>query len=104
MPYLPRQERIELDSLIPELVDVVLAGGTNPASNMNYLIAKISDEIVMRRGERYGLYNSLIGALECSKLEMYRRMIAPYEDEQIISHGDVYNIALHPDQTTLEQF
>ena len=37
-------------------------------------------------------------------LEMYRRMIAPYEDEQIISHGDVYNIALHPDQTTLEQF
>ena len=64
MPYLPRQERIVLDSLIPELVDVVLAGGTNPASNMNYLIAKISDEIVMRRGERYGLYNSLSGALE----------------------------------------
>jgi len=104
MPYLPKQERIELDSLIPELVDVVLASGTNPASNMNYLIAKISDEIVMRRGERYGLYNSLIGALECYKLEIYRRMIAPYEDEKIISNGDVYHTALHPEQTTLEQF
>jgi len=89
MPYLPKQERIELDSVIPVLVNIVLASGTNPASNLNYLIAKLSDEIVMRRGERYGLYNSLIGALECSKLELYRRLIAPYEDTKVIENGDV---------------
>jgi len=104
MPYLPKQERIELDSVIPVLVNIVLASGTNPASHLNFLIANLLDYIVMRRGERYGLYNSLIGALECSKLEMYRRMIAPYEDEKIISNGDVYHTTLHPEQTTLEQF
>lgn len=29
-------------------------------------------------------------ALECSKLEMYRRLVAPYEDHKIDLNGDVY--------------
>lgn len=31
-----------------------------------------------------------LGALECCKLEFYRRVAAPYEDSKIISNGDVY--------------
>lgn len=35
--------------------------------------------------------NDAIGALEACKLEFYRRVIVPYEDQKIKSNGDVYN-------------
>ena len=39
---------------------------------------------------RYQHFNAVIGALECCKLELYRRMVAPYENKRIEEHGDVY--------------
>jgi hypothetical protein len=36
------------------------------------------------------MYNDVIGALECCKLELYRRMVAPYENTKIKENGDVY--------------
>lgn len=39
---------------------------------------------------RYEDYNEVIGALESAKLELYRRMISPYEDEKKKLNGDVY--------------
>ncbi len=38
----------------------------------------------------YRHYNAAIGVLECAKLELYRRMVAPYEDEKCAENGDVY--------------
>lgn len=38
----------------------------------------------------YADFNEVIGVLECAKLEMYRRMVAPYEDKKIEENGDVY--------------
>ena len=32
----------------------------------------------------------VIGALECAKLELYRRIAAPYEDTKIQENGEVY--------------
>ena len=40
-------------------------------------------------GERYAVYNELIGALECAKLELYRKRVAPYEEEKIAENGEV---------------
>ena len=34
-----------------------------------------------------------MGALECAKLELYRRVAAPYEDVKIMENGDVYTKA-----------
>jgi len=39
---------------------------------------------------RYQNINDLLGALEGAKLELYRRVAAPYEDEKVESNGDVY--------------
>lgn len=39
---------------------------------------------------RYDDYNKIIGVLECVKMEFYRRMVAPYEDDKIKENGDVY--------------
>ncbi len=35
-------------------------------------------------------FNALIGVLESAKLELYRRMIAPYEDVKMKENGDCY--------------
>lgn len=35
-------------------------------------------------------YERIIGALECAKLEFYRRMVATYEDEKLGQNGDVF--------------
>ena len=41
---------------------------------------------------RYTHVNEAVGVLECAKLELYRRVAAPYEDEKIAENGDVYTI------------
>ena len=38
----------------------------------------------------YNSINGVIGVLECAKLELYRRLAAPYEDKKIKENGDVY--------------
>jgi len=38
----------------------------------------------------YRDFNEVIGVLECAKLELYRRQVAPYEQEKCRLHGDVY--------------
>lgn len=35
-------------------------------------------------------YERAIGALECAKLELYRRMVAVYEDQKLGQNGDVF--------------
>ena len=46
--------------------------------------------LVDKGGIRYAHLNEAIGALESAKLELYRRLAAPYEDEKIRESGDVY--------------
>jgi hypothetical protein len=38
----------------------------------------------------YRTINDVLGALEGAKLEFYRRVAAPYEDQKIQENGDVY--------------
>jgi hypothetical protein len=40
--------------------------------------------------EDFPLRADIAGALECCKLEFYRRVAVPYEDQKIKSNGDVY--------------
>jgi hypothetical protein len=60
---------------------------------LNYVITKqCVDYLRSKPGGKpnYATFNEVIGALECAKLELYRRMIAPYEDEKCKANGDVY--------------
>ena len=38
----------------------------------------------------YALLNEVVGVLESTKLEFYRRMVMPYETEKEKINGDVY--------------
>ena len=79
MPYIEQERREDLsDWDLPR----------NPGE-LNFCITRLVDDYI---GERlsYSLVNDVVGALECAKMELYRRIAAPYEDTKIKANGDVY--------------
>jgi len=81
MPYIKQYLRKEIeDGAVP--VD---------PGQLNYLVSSICDIYIQEHGKTYATLNEVIGALECAKLELYRRVAAPYEDEKIKENGDVYS-------------
>ncbi len=80
MPYIHQKER--------DILDAFSDGATTPGE-LNYLLTMTCLSYLKGR-EGYRFYNDVIGALECCKLEMYRRAVAPYEDQKIKENGDVY--------------
>lgn len=81
MPYIKEKARLELAE----------GRGAETPGELNFLFSSIISQYLENRGdERYYVYNEIIGALECAKMELYRRLIAPYEDKSIEKNGDVY--------------
>lgn len=62
------------------------------AGELNYVISTLVDDYLFHNEKNYAYINEVIGVLECAKLELYRRIAAPYEDEKIEKNGDVYNV------------
>ena len=81
MPYISKDRR-------PNILDVYPCGWTY--GDFNYFVTNTIKNFIEVKGESYELYNSLIGMLECCKLELYRRKVALYEDQKIEQNGDVY--------------
>lgn len=84
MPYIKYEAREELQFRPPE-----------NAGELNYVLSMLVRDYLFRNPQtdykaNYQAYNDAMGALEGCKLELYRRMIAPYEDKKIIENGDVY--------------
>ena len=86
MPYIVDSAREQLDD----------GGLPNSAGELNYMISSLIDEYLHEYGKNYTNINEVIGVLECAKLELYRRVAAPYEDEKIEQNGDVYNVIKIP--------
>ena len=86
-PYIKKDQRIELDM------------GRRPvdAGELNYVITNAILYYLIKLCQKpnkicnnYADYNEVIGVLECIKQELYRRMVAPYEDQKKEENGDVY--------------
>lgn len=84
MPYIKQDKR----AVLTDYCDC----GTTPDNpgELNYIFTQIIIQYLMDKGESYQTYNDIVGALECCKLELYRRKIAWYEDNKIVENGDVY--------------
>lgn len=81
MPYIDQEARDRLAN----------GGAPETPGELNYAITRIVDDYLVRAGGlRYAHLNEAIGALECAKLELYRRLAVPYEDRKIAESGDVY--------------
>lgn len=64
----------------------------NPGE-LNYAITTLVNQYLRDTAmspPNYNNWNEVIGVLECAKLELYRRHVAPYEDKKIVENGDVY--------------
>jgi hypothetical protein len=81
MPYIDAAARARLEE----------GGRPETAGELNYAVSRLVDRYLAERGGiRYAHLNEVIGVLECAKLELYRRLAAPYEDEKMRVEGDVY--------------
>lgn len=85
MPYIRQEDRAPLEHYVVGLVAMI---GKDPGK-LNYVISRLA--AAFASGERYEKLNAAIGAIECAKLECYRRIAAPYEDRKIIENGDVFD-------------
>lgn len=87
MPYIKTEDRQAIhEKLTVHGVDTVLEN----AGEVNYAITSLVDNYLQYNTRCYRTINEMIGALECAKLELYRRVAAPYEDTKIIYNGDAY--------------
>jgi hypothetical protein len=80
MPYIAREARERM------------AEGDWPetAGELNYVVSTAVWRYLSRKGASYAAINEAVGVLECAKLELYRRVAAPYEDRKCEQHGDIY--------------
>lgn len=83
MPYIEQEKRL----------DALTKPGT--PGELNYTITTLIDEYLDNPefGEvpDYERLNSVVGVLECAKLEFYSRLVAAYEDRKRAENGDVYS-------------
>lgn len=86
MPYIVPTARHRLDALIDLLAAEMTQEGRE--GELNYAITRLVNRLYK---PSYSDYNNAIGVLECAKLELYRRAVAPYEDKKAAQNGDVYN-------------
>jgi hypothetical protein len=82
VPYIKETYRV--------LVDPTLRGyPAQSAGELNFQITCLAKRFLGDK-PNYAKFNEVVGVLECAKLELYRRMVAPYEDTKITENGDVY--------------
>ena len=88
MPYIKPNQRPAIDALLAPMLKVFDKYAFR-AGELNYVFTKIilgeMDGVV-----RYKNIRNAIGELECTKLELYRRLAAPYEQKKLKENGDVF--------------
>ena len=89
MPYITKESRQELDDTLITLSNI-LKQSKAVEGDLNYSISFILNEILLSECN-YATLNKLVGSLECCKIEVYRRVAAPYEDKKKAINGDVYS-------------
>lgn len=86
MPYIKKEDRKR-----------VIPYGPKNAGELNFSITRLIREyLYLPHGSgdlalSYQRINDCIGALEGAKMELYRRVVVPYEEKKIKENGDVYD-------------
>ena len=80
MPYIKQEDRKRLNLPFPR---------PENSGELNYCIHILLERYLKHKGESYQTYNDMIGALECAKLELYRRRISKYEAKKVEENGDI---------------
>jgi hypothetical protein len=84
MPYIKQEKRDILDPLLIELENKIKVKG-----ELTYCLYKLCSLCLKSKVTNYESLSSIMSCLEDSKLEWYRKKVAPYEDEKIFENGDI---------------
>ena len=92
MPYTKEEYREEVDNAVSDIINYLnLCSDREVDGDINYIITRIVVEGCLGADGKmsYTRGSNMIKALECSKLEIYRRLLGPYEDAKVFENGDV---------------
>ena len=100
MPYISQNQREEIDgainALVAQIVDLENCKGDETVDRrnldgvLNYTVTRLLHGVLdIRSRPRYTKFNTALGVLEGIKLELYRRLVGPYENIKIEENGDV---------------
>jgi len=86
MPYIVSARRESFQDFLEKTKNLRI----DTAGELNFLIAMLGQIYLTTHGTNYRVFNEIIGALECAKIETYRRQIAMLEDMKKQENGDVF--------------
>ena len=98
MPYIKQEFRDFLENSLEELIRNIEflistrdCDGKLKAGVSTYVIYKLINDLYNKNCEQisYDVLSDAIKVLECTKLEFYRRVIAPYETAKQEENGDI---------------
>jgi len=99
MPYIKLTERSKFYYRPQKLgegivIDIAEQTGRvcSSAGDLNYAFTVMAQAYLKEQGLNYQHINDVIGALEGCKMELYRRIAAPYEDLKVKENGDVKEV------------
>lgn len=91
MPYLNQNQKENIDN--KGGYDVYDKFGSLDIKDLvgalNYLNFRIVKIWIGRNGKKYFVFAAIVGTLVCCIFEIYRKLIAPYEEEKIKENGDI---------------
>ena len=90
MPYLTNNDKEEIKQSVDYLSDTLSNKKIESfVWYINYLNFIFVKRWVSKNGKKYFVFAAIVGTLICCIFEIYRRLIASYEDSKIQSNGDV---------------
>lgn len=84
MPYIAQERRAVFDAHLDAIGKQLESGG-----EINYCVYRLCLAFLKRKGMSYTTSMTPFSALGAAQMELYRRVVAPYEDAKIAENGDV---------------
>ena len=84
MPYIDKATRYLLDKELLNLYSTITEPG-----DLNYVFTHLIHKYIKWTRRDYCQLSAMIGTLECAKLELYRKIVAPYEDQKEVENGKI---------------
>ena len=84
MPYITHELRAKIDPPLKDASEEIHTVG-----DLTYAMTQLITRYISAHTLSYSSIASVVGALESTKLEFHRRIVAPYEDNKKDISGDV---------------
>jgi hypothetical protein len=97
MPYIEKKYRVDIDVVVDQLAYFMQDAGT-----LNYAITRLTHRYIEKKGLRYANLNEVVGMIECMKMELYRVVTGPYEDQKMKSNGPVGILPIESEKVSSE--